>query len=912
MATRKPRRSAPPPLQLKEQHYLTPLFEPASVAIIGASERKNSIGAVLVRNMKAAGYRGALFAVNPAHERIADLPTYASIEDIPQRVDLAVIATRAATVPAIIEACGRAKVRAAVVISAGFSESGPAGAELERALVAAARRHHIRLIGPNCLGIMRPDMGLNATFAHGNAIPGSIGLISQSGAICATMLDWARPNNVGFSSVISIGSSSDVDFGEILDFFIADHKTENIFLYIEGIRNARSFMSALRAAARVKPVLLIKVGRHLAGSRAAQSHTGSLVGADDVFDAALRRAGVVRLHTLGQMLASARALFSHFRPRGNRLAIITNGGGPGAMAADHAASLGIPLATLSEKTLAELNEAMLPNWSHGNPIDIVGDAGATHYQAALAACLADDNVDGILIMLAPQAITDALDVAKTIIAMLKPVQKPVVTCWMGKEQVESSRILFEQAGLPSFRTPEPAVELFAQIYAYYRNQQLLMQTPPSIAHHLQPQVDNARLIIEAALAEQRKVLNEMESKALLAAFYIPVSKTVIAHTAAEAMAIAEQLGLPVAMKIASPDITHKTDSGGVRLNLLNVQAVRDAWQEIQDDVRRNRPDAAIYGVSIEPMVNKANGRELMIGVTRDEVFGPTIVFGAGGPAVEVHMDRAVALPPLNSFLAADMIRSTRVFRLLGEFRRMPPVDLDAVETILLRVSEMVCELPWLREMDINPLIVDEHGAVAVDARIVVENLPPGLERYGHMAIHPYPSHLVTQHTLRDGTRITLRPLRPEDAELEQEFVRGLSAESKYFRFMNTVRELTQFMLARLTQIDYDRDMAFIAVRDINKVEEELGVCRYATNPDGESCEFALVVADAWQHHGVGRRLMTTLIDVARAKGLKYMVGQILTNNDRMLAFVQSLGFVLGADPEDPGVKRAVLTLQELT
>ncbi len=907
MATRKPFRSAPP--QLKEQHYLTALFEPASVAIIGASERPNSVGAILVRNMQEAGYRGALFAINPAHERIGDLPTYASIEDVPQRVDLVVIATRAATVPGIMEACGRAGVRAAVVISAGFSESGPAGAELERVVVTIARQHHIRLIGPNCLGIMRPDINLNATFARGNANPGSIGLISQSGAVCAAMLDWARPNNVGFSSVISIGSSSDVDFGEILDFLIADPKTENIFLYIEGIRNARSFMSALRAAARVKPVLLIKVGRYLAGSRAAQSHTGSLVGADDVFDAALRRAGVVRLQTLGQMLATARALFSHFRPRGNRLAIITNGGGPGAMAADRAASLDIPLAALSTHTIDILNQTMLPNWSHGNPIDIVGDAGTEHYRAALAACLADEHVDGILVLLAPQAMTDAFDVANAVVATLGLAQKPVVTCWMGEEQVESSRRLFEQAGVPTFRTPEPAVELFAQISAYYRNQQLLMQTPPSIAHPVQPRLDEARTIIESALAEQRTVLNELEAKALLAAFHIPISKTGIAHTPAEARALAEQFGLPVAMKIASPDIIHKTDSGGVRLNLRSLQSVHDAWQEIQNEVRLNRPDAVIHGVSIEAMVSKANGRELMVGVTRDETFGPTIVFGAGGPAVEVHRDRAVALPPLNHFLAADMIRSTRVFRLLGEFRHMPPVDMAAIETILLRVSEMVCELPWIRELDINPLIVDEHGAVAVDARIVVENLPPGLERYGHMAIHPYPSHLVAQLVLRDGTHVTLRPLRPEDAELEQEFVRDLSAESKYFRFMNTVRELTQSMLARLTQIDYDRDMAFIVVRQNNGVEEELGVCRYATNPDGVSCEFALVVADAWQNHGVGRHLMTTLIEVARAKGLKYMVGQILSQNDRMLAFVAGLGFVLSGSPDDPGVKRAVLQLQ---
>ncbi len=895
---------------MQEQHYLTPLFEPKSVAVVGASERADSVGAVLVRNMLDAGFTGRLFAVNPNHDRIFGIPSYASVEDIPQRLDLAVIATKAEIVPAVMEGCGKAGVKAAVVVSAGFSETGARGAALERALVENARRHRVRLLGPNCLGIMRPDIGLNATFARGTAIPGSIGLVSQSGALCTAVLDWARPNNVGFSSVISLGGSTDVDFGEILDYLVADPRTENIFLYVEGIRHARSFMSALRAAARIKPVLLIKVGRHEVASKAALSHTGSLVGADDVFDAALRRAGVVRLSSVGQMFAAARALFSHFRPRGNRLAVITNGGGPGVIAADRAADLGIPLATLSEKTLQQLNQVLPPSWSRGNPLDIIGDADPERYRAALSACMADDGVDGVLTILTPQAMTKPLEAARTVIDLAKTSDnKPLVTCWMGEDQVAEARRLFEDAGIPTFRTPEPAVEMFSQISAYYRNQQLLMQTPASLTHRTPPHIESARLVIETALAERRKVLNEMESKALLAAFHIPIAQTVIARSATEAMVLAEEMGLPVAMKIDSPDITHKTDSGGVRLNLANLQSVRSAYQEIFDDVRKNRPDAQLNGVAIEPMVVKPNGRELMIGVTRDAVFGPTITFGAGGAAVEVHMDRAVALPPLNPFLVRDMIRSTRVSRLLGEFRQMPPIDMEALENVLLRISEMVCELPWLREMDINPLIVDEHGVVAVDARIVVENVPPAQERYGHMAIHPYPTHLAMQWQLPDGTDVLIRPIRPEDAQMEQEFVKQLSPESKYFRFMNTIRELTQTMLARLTQIDYDREMAFVAVTRQEGKEVELGVCRYATNPDGESCEFALVVADAWQHRGVARKLMGALIECARAKGLKYMVGHVLANNERMLRLVTGLGFVVSQSAEDPTVKRVVLALQ---
>jgi acetyltransferase len=760
---------------------------------------------------------------------------------------------------------------------------------------------------------MRPEIGLNATFALAQANHGSIGLISQSGALCTAILDWAKPNNVGFSSVISLGASSDVDFGEILDYMISDPRTENIFLYIEGIKHARRFMSALRAAARIKPVLLMKVGRHPAVSKAVLSHTGSLVGADDVFEAALRRAGVVRLYNVGQMFAAASALFSHFRPRGNRLAVITNGGGPGVMAADRCADLKIPMAELSETTVNKLNEFLPPTWSKGNPLDIIGDADAKRYCDTLQAVLADDKVDGVLTILTPQAMTQPTDVAKCVTAIAKESDKPLVTCWMGEEQVRDARAMFKENFIPTFRTPEPAVELFSHISVFYRNQKLLMQTPAPLSHLSPPNIESARLVIETALAERRFVLTEMESKALLAAFRIPISSTVIARSATEAMLLAEEMGMPVAMKIDSPDITHKSDSGGVRLNLNSLQAVRNAYQEIIEEVKKNRPDAAVVGIAIEPMIVKPNGRELMVGVLRDEVFGPTITFGEGGTKVEVHRDRAVALPPLNSYLIRDMIRGTRVSHMLGEYRGMPPIKVDALELVLLRVSEMVCELPWLKEMDINPLIVDENGAVAVDARIVVENISPTADRYDHMAIHPYPLHLVQTWTLPDGTDVTIRPIRPEDAEIEKEFVQNLSAETKYFRFMNTLRELTQPMVVRLTQIDYDREMAFIATVKAEESETgseiEVGVCRYAVNPDGESCEFAIVVADDWQHRGLARKLMGVLIETARDKGLKYMNGDFLSQNERMLKFVGSLGFVLTKSVDDPSLVHGVLALQ---
>ena len=896
-----------------EEHYLTNLFEPKSVAIIGASETPNSIGATLVANLLDGGYPGKLFFVNPRHQTVFGSKSYDSVESIPQRLDLAVICTKAETVPGIVDACGRAGCRNAIVISGGFSEVGPRGAALERAALENARRHRMRLLGPNCLGIMRPAAKLNATFAHGSGHPGNIGLISQSGALCTAIIDWAQSKNIGFSTIVSLGAEGDVDFGEVLEFMVADPRTESIFLYIEGIKNARRFMSALRAAARCKPVLMIKVGKHPAGGKAALSHTGAVVGSDDVFDAALRRAGVVRLASVGQMYAAASALFSRFRPRGNRLAIITNGGGPGVLAADHAADLKIPLATLAPDTVTTLSASLPPTWSKANPLDIIGDADPERYGTALAACLNDNAVDGVLVILTPQAMTDPTQAARRVIEVAKTSDKPVVTCWMGEEQVHEARLLFQGAGIPSFRTPDPAVELFSHISNYYRNQKLLMQTPASISESAPPRLESARLVIETALMEGRKVLNEMESKALLAAFKIPIAQTVVARSPSEAMVLAEEIGLPVVMKVDSQQITHKSDSGGVRLNLNSLAAVRDAYLQIVEGVKKHRPDAHINGIAIEPMIQKTNGRELMVGMVRDEVFGPTIIFGQGGTGVEAHGDqRAVALPPLNPYLINDMLQSTAFSARLGEFRNMPPVDMEALSNVLLRVSEMVCELPWIRQMDINPLIVDENGAVAVDARIAIGNLPLTAGRYDHMAIHPYPSHLTTTYQTPDGKPVVIRPIKPEDAQIEQDFVQALSPETRYMRFMNTIRELSPAQLVRMTQIDYDREMAFVAITEgegeLAGKEVEIGVARYATNPDGESCEFAIVVADDWQGRGLARRLMGILIDAARMAGLKYMNGDFLAENARMLKFVASLGFVLSPHPEDSGLKRGVLVL----
>ena len=893
------------------RHYLAPLFEPASVAIIGASERADSIGEVLMRNMIAARFKGRLFAVNPKHGSVHGVRCHPSIEDLPQRVDLAVIATPAPMAPALIDQCGRAGVRAAVVISAGFGETGAEGAALERAMLENARRHNIRLLGPNCLGIMRPSSGLNATFARGVARAGSLGLISQSGAVCTALIDWVLPHRVGFSSIVSLGASTDLDFGELIDYLVNDPATAHILLYIEGVRDARRFVSALRAAARVKPVILMKVGRYPAGSRAIKSHTGAMVGTDDVFDAVVRRTGVVRVKTIGQLVAVAQALASRIRPQGNRLAIITNGGGPGVMAADRATELGLPLATLAPATIEALQRALPASWSHGNPVDMIGDADAARYSAAVSACLADPGVDGALVILTPQAMTDAAAAATAVIDCAHQSSKPLLACWMGEQSVADARGLFAKAQVPEFRAPEPAVDMFAQVSAFYLNQQILLHVPAPMEEQTAPDVDAAQRVIETALAAGRRVLTQTESKAVLAAFRIPVVRTLTAATADEAVQRAGEIGYPIALKTDSPDISHKSDVDGVRLNLADAAAVRAAFAQVTANAMRLRPQAHIDGVVIEPMLTSKYARELMVGIVRDPVFGPAIAFAAGGTATEVLRDRALDLPPLNTELAAAMIARTRIARLLGAFRNLPPANTAALEAALLRVSAMACELPWIEELDINPLMADAAGVIAVDARIVISPQDAMQRRYAHLAIHPYPAELVTTCTLRGASgnnTITLRPIRPEDAEMEQAFVRGLSPASRYFRFMGAMRELTPTMLMRFTQIDYDREMAFVAVHDDGGGAIEIAVARYISNPDGTSCEFAVVVADAWQRRGLARIMMRRLIEVARARGLATMIGYVVADNKGMLAFCKDLGFSIETVPDDSGSRRALLAL----
>ncbi len=891
-------------------HYLTPLFTPESVALFGASDREDSVGGIVFRNLLSSGYQGKIYAINPKHSEVQGQKALASLDDIEGPVDLAVVATPASTIPAIVQACGEHGIKMMLILSAGFREIGPQGRQLEDRVTQLVKRYRIRLMGPNCLGIIRPDKKLNITFGHNNARPGNLAFVSQSGAICTAILDWAEKNEIGFSAVVSTGIAADLDFGDYLDYLVADPKTRSILLYIEGIKNSRQFMSSLRAAARVKPVIALKVGRHAAGAEASMSHTGALVGSDETFSAALSRSGVLRVKSIGQLFAAAKALSSsHYRGASEQLVIITNGGGPGVMAADRATDQGIELSTLRPETIAALNEVLPAVWSHGNPVDIIGDAPPERYQQAVDICLEDPGVGGAIVILTPQAMTQPTQVAEALIKSAEKSNKPIMTSWMGGNRVEEARQLFNNARIPDFHTLENAVDAFSFIARYNRNQRLLLQTPARLTRgQVPPDTEGARLIIEGVLTEQRKILTEPESIAVLKAFRIPAVQNAVARSANESLIIAESIGFPIAMKVLSTDISHKSDAGGVRLNINTAHEVRGAYRELIDQVKANSPDANISGVTVQKMYRSPNGRELMIGIIRDPVFGPVISFGSGGTNVEIMGDSAISLPPLNRRLARDLINRTRVSRLLGAFRNMPAVDMEMLIDVLLRVSNMACELPWIQEMDINPLIMDEKEILAVDARIRVDYPKPSTDPYHHLAIHPYPAHLVHNIQLNDGTDITIRPIRPEDAEIEQKFVSELSNETKYFRFMNYLQELSQEMLVRFTQIDYYNEMALIAVTSDGSDEEQIAVARYMTLPDKKSCEFALVVSDRWQGRGLAHHLMPKLMEIARDRGLERMEGQILSNNFRMLDLMKSLSFQISNDPEDSGVKLAVARL----
>jgi acetyltransferase len=867
------------------RHYLQPLLAPRSVALLGATERPGALGSIVYRNLAAGGLRGELYPVNPKHKRVFDRRCYARLSELPEPVDLAVIATPARTVPRIIEEAGAARVKAAVVLSSGFAETGAAGRELQAQILEAAHRGGVRILGPNCLGLMRTDVGLNATFARTAANPGRIALVSQSGAICGAILDWAAHAGVGFTSVVSLGGAADVDFGEVLDFLVADAATDAILMYVEGIHDARRFLSALRAAARVKPVVALKVGRYASGSRAASSHTGALVGSDAVFDAALRRGGAVRVKTYTQLFAATRVLASGRFAVGERLAILTNGGGPGVMAADSAAENGVPLAELSAQTLATLDAKLPAQWSRGNPVDLIGDAPPQRFAEATAALLADPGVDALLAMYSPVAVTEPTAAAEAVVEASRGSPKPVLAAWLGDINPNESRAHLEAHGIANFYTPENAVEAFSFLCTYRRNQAQLMEVPPALADGREAPagLDAALSIREAALREKRTLLTEHESKAL--------PRAIVARDRAAAVAAAREVGFPAVIKILSPDITHKSDVGGVRLGLQNEEMVGSAFDDMLRHVRSLRPQARIEGALVQPMLQFPDQREVLIGLATDAVFGPVISFGAGGIAVEAMADTAVALPPLNAALARELMSRTRMHRLLEGYRGVPAADRDALAALIGGVSRMACLLPWLKEMDLNPVLAHPRGAVIVDARVVIDPDQPvrAAVHYPHMAIHPYPVELEDEIAVAGGARLPVRPMRPEDAELEKRFFDALSERSRYQRFMQHLASLTPAMLARFTQLDYDRELALVVLDQARA--RFLAVGRYAPNEDGTTAEFALTVADDWQGKGIGRQLLERLCQRAREAGYTALYGYILDANKEMLELAARLGFV---------------------
>ena len=891
-----------------DKHYLTPLFCPESIAVFaGQADQPETLtphAVALHASLRAQRYSGLL--------RFVDINTSGTLGDLAQaRADLAIIALPPENVTTALEIAGRMACRAAMIISSGI------GVTQAEALKKIARREGVQLLGPNCLGIQRPRLQLNASAAGPLAQAGSLALVSQSGALTASILDWASNNAVGFSSVVSLGPNTSVDLAQVLDFLANDAQTQSIVVYMEGISNARRFMSALRSAANAKPVVVLKAGRKPAGNEAAQTHSGSIVGSDDVFDSALRRAGAVRVNSFVELFSAAKCLASRYRPVGKRLAIVTNGGGPGVLAADWVNEIHLQLGKLTPQSVQTLKPHLPELASLSDLIDLSEDAGAPHYQAAIEAADQDKNIDGVLAIYSPKAGGNGAEIAQGLADVKRNMSKPLLTCWMGDTSVGAGRAILKDAAIPSFRTPEAAVGAFGNIASFYQNQQLLLQTPPPLSTLSKPDIEGARLVIEGVLAERRKVLTEMESKTLLAAFHIPVTKTILARSANEAMMIATQLGFPVALKIDSPDISHKSDVQGVALNIMNATGVRDTYHDMMQNVGRLQPDARINGITIQNMASAKRGREIYIGLVTDDPFGPVIAFGAGGTMIELINDRAMELPPLNQFLARRLIERSRVAETLGDWRGSSAVDMEALEQLLLRVSEMVCELPQLREMDINPIIVDEHGAVAVDARIVIDHAPQaGTNRgnhYGHLSILPYPARYEQVWPLRGGGEYTLRPIRPDDADMLQDLVQHLSPESRYFRFVSSITELPPTMLARFTLIDYDREMALVAVvkqrspgpdGEMQETERIVGVSRYITNPDQASCEFALLVADDFNGKGLGSRLMLSIMDVARERGLTEMDGLVLANNPAMLKLVRGLGFSIKTYAEDADFKLA--------
>lgn len=894
-----------------ERRPLDAIFAPKNVAVIGATEKAGSVGRTLLWNLISNPFGGTVFPVNPKRPSVLGIKAYPTIAAVPEPVDLAVIVTPAQTVPGVIEECVDAGVKGAIIISAGFKEVGEKGIQLEQQILAKARQGNMRIIGPNCLGIMSPISGLNATFGSAMARPGSVGFVSQSGALCTSILDWSFRENVGFSAFISIGSMLDVNWGDLIHYLGDDPATRSIVIYMESIGDARSFLSAAREVALTKPIIVIKAGRTEAAAAAAASHTGALTGSDEVLEAAFRRCGVLRVKTIDDLFNMAEVLEKQPRPKGKRLTILTNAGGPGVLATDALISQGGELAPLSPATIEKLNQILPQHWSHGNPIDILGDADPERYAASIAAALKDPNSDGLLVILTPQSMTDPNQTAKRFVETLQVSSlptKPILASWMGGAEVTGAEMMLNNAKIFTLPFPDVAAQVFNYMWQYSYNLRGLYETPilPGEDDENAPDRAKVRKIIQSAQEAGRTLLTEFESKQLLAAYGIPTVETLIATSSEEAVQLADKIGYPVVLKLYSETITHKTDVGGVQLNLADANAVQNAYQMIESSVLAKIGAEHFLGVTVQPML-KLEGYELIIGSSPDPQFGPVLLFGTGGQLVEVFKDRALALPPLNTTLARRMMEQTKIYTALKGVRGRLPIDLKALEQLLVRFSQLVVEQRWIKEIDINPLLASPEQLVALDARVVIYPPEQREENLPQSAILPYPIQYVSHWTLKDGTPVTLRPIRPEDEPLAVKFHGTLSEESVYLRYFHMMKLQTRVAherLSRLCFIDYDREMALVAdFKNPNTGEHEmLGIGRLSKLYGTKEAEFSMLISDRFQCRGLGSELLRRLLEIGKNEKLQYITAEILSENRAMQHVCQKLGFRLEPVPGESMVK----------
>ncbi len=892
---------------------LESIFRPRSVAVIGATEKSGSVGRDVLWNLISSPFGGPVFPVNPGRASVLGIKAYPSLDAIPDPVDLAVIVTPAASAPGLVAECAAKGVRGVIIISAGFREVGPAGAELERQVLVEARAAGIRVVGPNCLGVMNPVAGLNATFAAGMAPVGSVGFISQSGALLTAVLDWSAHEGVGFSSIVSLGSMLDVGWGDVITFLGDDPSTNSILIYMETIGDARAFLSAAREVALTKPIIVIKPGRTAQAAKAAASHTGSLTGSDEVLDAAFRRVGVLRVDRISDLFGMAEVLDKQPRPRGPALTIVTNAGGPAVLATDALVGGGGRLTELSESVMAAYDEVLPPTWSHNNPVDIIGDAPPERYAKALEIAAADPAADGMLVILTPQAMTDPTKTAHALVPFAHIAGKPVLASWMGGQDVEEGSLVLSRAGIPTFRYPDTAVEMFNYLWRSAEDLHALYETP-SLPADGEDAIDRARVtaLIDAARAEGRTLLTEVESKAVLAGYGIPITETQVATTPDAAVAAAAAIGYPVVVKLFSHTITHKTDVGGVALNLVDDDAVREAWRAIEAAVTETRGAEHFEGVTVQPMINYT-GYELIVGSSIDPQVGPVLLFGMGGQLVELFRDRALALPPLNTTLARRMIERTTIAGAFGGIRGRRPIDTDVLEQLLVRFSLLVVEQRWIKEVDINPLLASPERLIALDARIVLHDPDVAREDLPRLAIRPYPRKYVAPWTAPDGTEFLIRPIRPEDEPAMVRFHADLTEATVYSRYFELLGLSERTAHERLTRVcfnDYDREIALVAEHtDPDGSRRIVAVGRLSKSHRGPTAEFSMIVGDPWQRHGLGTELLRRLEAIGRDEGVERIWAEMLPTNTGMRRTAKAAGFTITETVGDPTV-RAELRLTD--